>query len=80
MVKTGDELKDIGSRLGEIRDELGHQTTATVQGWENKGPGTFIYWFLENKINDHETKHQLGTMHSTYINRQLTQKWALCII
>lgn len=36
VVKTRDELKGIGSRLGEIRDELGHEMTATMQGWERK--------------------------------------------
>ncbi|RDH27081.1 hypothetical protein BDQ94DRAFT_175934 [Aspergillus welwitschiae] len=70
-VRTGNELKSIGLRLGEIRDELGAQTTAKVQGWETQGFGAFIYWFLEDDINDHGGEASIGR-HAFYVYNPTT--------
>jgi hypothetical protein len=48
--KAADELKKIGMHLEGIRDELSGQTTAMVQGWQNKGFGAFIYVFLKTEM------------------------------
>lgn len=70
-VKIRKELKSIGFHLGEIRDELGAHTTAKIHGWENKGYGAFIYWFLENEINDHGGEDSVGR-HAFYIYNPTT--------
>ncbi|KAI9036241.1 uncharacterized protein KD926_002150 [Aspergillus affinis] len=70
-VRTGNELKGMGLRLGEIGDELGAQTTAKMQGWETKGFGAFIYWFLENEIHDHGGEASVGH-HAFYVYNPTT--------
>lgn len=70
-IQTGEQLKQIGLRLDEIREELGAQTTAKVQGWDSKGFGAFIYWFLENEISDHGGEASVGH-HAFYIYNPTT--------
>lgn len=54
----------------DIRDELGAQTTAMIQGWQHDGFGAYIYAFLSTEINDYGGEASVGNMRSTYITRQ----------
>jgi hypothetical protein len=69
--KAGDQLKKIGRHLEDIRDELGEQTTAIVQGWQTRGFGAFIYGFLETEIDDYGGDASVGH-HSFYIYNPTT--------
>ncbi|KAF4311287.1 hypothetical protein GTA08_BOTSDO13054 [Botryosphaeria dothidea] len=53
VAKAVEELKKIGIHLEGIKDELGAQTTAIVQGWQTRGFGAFIYEFLKTEIDDY---------------------------
>ncbi|GKZ21306.1 hypothetical protein AbraIFM66951_000806 [Aspergillus brasiliensis] len=70
-LQTRDELRAIGLRLGDIRDELSYQTTAMVQGWQTQGFGAFIYWFLDNEIHKAGGEQSVGR-HAFYVYNRTT--------
>ncbi|PWY89627.1 hypothetical protein BO94DRAFT_515153 [Aspergillus sclerotioniger CBS 115572] len=69
--RVGKDLQIIGLRLSEIRNELGQQTTAMIQGWQTHGFGAFIYWFLDNEIRDAGGEASVGC-HAFYVYNPTT--------
>lgn len=66
VAKAVEELKKIGIHLEGIKDELGAQTTAMVQGWQTRGFGAFIYEFLKTEIDDYGGDASVGN-HAFYV-------------
>ncbi|KAH7010821.1 uncharacterized protein B0I36DRAFT_341157 [Microdochium trichocladiopsis] len=69
--KAANELRRMRIHVEEIRDELGAQTNAMVQGWQNNGFGAFIYEFLRTEIEDHGGEDTVGR-HAFYIYNPTT--------
>ncbi len=55
----------------DIREELGNQTTAMIQGWQNDGFGDFIYKFLKTEIDDYGGEASVGH-HAFYVYNPTT--------
>ncbi len=55
----------------EIQDELGFQTPAMVQGWQNEAFGAFIYNFPKTQIDDYGGEASVGR-HALYVYNPTT--------
>lgn len=68
LAKVANELRQLNLHVKDIRDELGAQTTAMIQGWQNTGFGDHIYNFLRSEIDDYGG----GEGHAFYIYNPTT--------
>lgn len=71
LSKLGDELRKMNMHVEDIRDELGVQSAAMIQGWQNNGYGTFIYDTVRGEIDDHGGDATVGR-HAFYLYNRTT--------
>ncbi|KAH0423698.1 hypothetical protein CcaCcLH18_11994 [Colletotrichum camelliae] len=71
LAMTVDQLGKLGKQLSGIKDELEVQTAAIVQGWHEKGFGSFIYDFAKTEIDEYDGDASVGK-HAFYIYNPTT--------